>query len=62
VPVGFALAPLIPGLHDSQVPEILERARAAGARSAFLVLLRLPAEGAPVFEERLRARLPERTD
>jgi len=60
VPVGLALAPLIPGLNDSQVPEILERAREAGARSAFLVLLRLPAEVGPVFEERLRACFPER--
>ncbi len=60
VEVGVALAPLIPGLNDWQVPEILARARAAGARSAFLVLLRLPAEVGPVFLERLRASFPER--
>ena len=60
VPVGVALAPLIPGLNDFQVPEILARARAAGARSAFLVLLRLPAEVRAVFAERLRATFPER--
>src|SRR5688572_23214747 len=41
VPVGVAVAPLIPGLNDFQVPEILARAREAGASSAFLVLLRL---------------------
>ena len=57
-----ALAPLIPGLNDSQVPEILERARAAGARSAFMILLRLPAEVRPVFEERLRREFPDRAD
>lgn len=62
VPAGVAVAPLIPGLNDWQVPEILERARDAGATSAFLVLLRLPAEVAPVFEERLRAAYPERAD
>jgi len=62
VPVGVALAPLIPGLNDFQVPEILERARQAGASSAFLVLLRLPAEVRPVFEERLRACFPERAE
>jgi len=60
--VGVAVAPLIPGLNDFQVPEILERARAAGASSAFLVLLRLPAEVRPVFEERLRASFPERAE
>jgi len=62
IPVGVAIAPLIPGLNDFQVPEILARAREAGASSAFLVLLRLPAEVAPVFEERLRASFPERAD
>lgn len=60
LPVGVAIAPLIPGLNDHQVPEILARARAAGATSAFLVLLRLPSEVRPVFEERLRAAYPER--
>ena len=60
VPVGVAIAPLIPGLNDWQVPEILARARAAGATSAFLTLLRLPAEVATVFEDRLRGAYPER--
>jgi DNA repair photolyase len=62
VPVGVALAPLVPGIGDAQVPEILARARAAGATSAFLVLLRLPAEVRPVFEERLRASHPGRAE
>jgi len=60
VPVGVAIAPLIPGLNDFQIPEILERAHAAGARSAFTILLRLPAEVRPVFEQRLEAAFPER--
>jgi len=59
---GVAIAPLIPGLNDAAVPEILERARDAGARHAFLVLLRLPAEVRPVFEQRLRAALPLRAE
>jgi DNA repair photolyase len=57
---GVALAPLIPGLNDAQLPEILERAREAGARHAFLILLRLTRDVRPVFEERLRARFPGR--
>lgn len=60
VRVGVMVAPIIPGLNDSQVPEILERAAAAGATSAGHVLLRLPAEVAPVFEERLREAVPLR--
>ncbi len=62
VPTGVAVAPVIPGLNDSSVAEILERARAAGATRAFAMLLRLPSEVAPVFEERLRATHPLRAD
>ena len=62
VPVGVLVAPILPGLNDSQVPEILARAAAAGATRAGRLLLRLPAEVAPVFEERLRAALPTRAE
>jgi len=58
VPVGVALAPVIPGLNDSQIAEILERAKENGAERAFKVLLRLPAEVKPVFIERLQAEFP----
>jgi DNA repair photolyase len=60
VPTGVSLAPLIPGLNDSDVPEILERARAAGAEVAFTTLVRLPQEVLPVFRERLAEAFPER--
>lgn len=60
VRTGVAIAPLIPGLNESDVAGILARAKDAGASSAFLVLLRLPAEVLPVFRERLASALPER--
>ncbi len=59
---GVAIAPVIPGLSDDQIPQILERARAAGATGAFMVMLRLPAEVRPVFLERLREAAPLRAD
>lgn len=59
---GVSLAPVIPGLSDDQIPEILERAREAGARHAFMTMLRLPAEVRPVFLERLREAAPLRAD
>jgi DNA repair photolyase len=62
VRTGVMVAPLIPGLSDSQIPEILRRAADAGATRAGHVLLRLPAEVKPVFEERLREALPLRAD
>lgn len=61
IPTGVAVAPLIPGLNDVEVPAILRRARRAGARHAFMTLLRLPAEVRPVFRERLSEAFPERS-
>jgi len=59
---GVGIAPLIPGLTDTQVPEILERAKEAGAASAFITLLRLPAEVREVFLTRLAQACPGRYD
>jgi DNA repair photolyase len=60
VRVGVAVAPVIPGLNDHQVIEILERAAEAGATSAFRTLVRLAPEVLPVFEQRLEAAYPLR--
>ncbi len=56
--VTVSLAPVIPGLNDAQAPEILKRARDAGARHAFYSPLRLTGNGEKVFLERLRAGFP----
>ena len=60
IETGVAIAPLIPGLNESDIAGILGAARAAGATKAFLTLLRLPAEVLPVFRERLASAFPER--
>jgi DNA repair photolyase len=60
VPVGLSMAPMIPGLNDSDIPTQLEKARDAGARRAFATMLRLSAEVLPVFSERLAEGFPER--
>jgi DNA repair photolyase len=57
---GVAIAPVIPGLNESDIPELLERAKEAGASTAFMTLLRLSAEVLPVFRERLNETMPER--
>lgn len=62
VPVGVSVGPVIPGINDRSIPEVLERAREAGARWAWLLLLRLPGAVAEVFESRLRESLPDRAD
>jgi DNA repair photolyase len=60
--VGVNVAPVIPGLGDEDIAEILTAAAAAGARRAGFVFLRLPGPVATVFQERIRAALPLRAE
>ncbi|HEX9304166.1 MAG TPA: radical SAM protein [Thermoanaerobaculia bacterium] len=60
IETGIGIAPVIPGLNDGHVAPLLQRARAAGARSAFLVLIRLSGQTLLVFEERLAEAFPDR--
>ena len=62
ITVGVAVAPLIPGLGDEDMARVLTAAREAGATRAFYTLLRLPGSVQPVFEERLREKLPLRAE
>jgi DNA repair photolyase len=61
ITVGIGIAPVIPGL-SSDIPVLLKRAWEAGARHAFINMLRLPGSVAPYFEERLREKLPTKAD
>jgi DNA repair photolyase len=56
------IAPIIPGLNDKEMPEVLRRAAEAGATRASWTLLRLPGAVASVFEERVRAAMPLAAD
>jgi DNA repair photolyase len=60
--VGVMVGPIIPGLNDEDIGNILQAARDAGAGFARSVLLRLPGPVKQVFEDRLRAALPLRAD
>src|SRR5207245_2450800 len=44
------------------IPELLKRAKEAGATQAFMSMLRLPGSVAPYFEHRLREELPTKAD
>jgi DNA repair photolyase len=61
ITVGIGIAPVIPGL-SSDIPVLLKRAWDAGARHAFINMLRLPGSVAPYFEERLREKLPTKAE
>ena len=54
------VAPIVPGLTDQEMERILDSARAAGAREAGYVLLRLPLEVAPIFKDWLLRHFPDR--
>lgn len=58
VPAGVLIAPIIPGLNDSEVPRMLLAARDAGAQWAGFIVLRLPLGVQPVFLEWLERTQP----
>lgn len=60
VPVGVLAAPMIPALNDHELEAILEAAAARGAKRAGYIVLRLPHEVAPLFEEWLEQHYPLR--
>ncbi|MDB4941132.1 MAG: Radical domain protein [Labilithrix sp.] len=62
VRVGVSVSPIVPGLNDEDIGEVLARARDAGAAHAFYVLLRLPGAVKEVFETSLRKNLPLRAE
>jgi len=62
IPVGVMIAPIIPGLSDTDIPSILEQAAEAGARTASYTALRLPGSVEDVFLRRLREAMPLRAD
>ncbi|MBM9400972.1 PA0069 family radical SAM protein [Gluconacetobacter azotocaptans] len=60
VPTTVMAAPMIPALNDSEMEAILAASAQAGARGAAYVLLRLPQEVAPLFEDWIVRHYPDR--
>ena len=60
IPTGISIAPVIPGLNETDIPELLDRAHGAGARTATYSLLRLSGSLESVFLERIGEAFPER--
>ena len=60
VPVGVSVSPVIPFINEPEIEHILEAAAAAGARSAFGIVLRLPWEVNPIFQRWLDQHFPDR--
>ncbi|WP_228282155.1 PA0069 family radical SAM protein [Rubrobacter tropicus] len=62
IPVGVMTAPVIPGLNDHELPNLLSAAAEAGATFAGYVPVRLPGAVAPIFEDWLRRHFPDRKE
>ena len=62
VPVGVMVGPIIPGLNDNEVPQILKRASEAGAKWVAHTILRLPYAVAPIFSDWIEKNFPEKAN
>ncbi|MBS1797657.1 MAG: radical SAM protein [Acidobacteria bacterium] len=61
--VGIAIAPIILGYNDADIPALLERARENGATKAFINLIHIDSDSIEeYFVGRLRERLPLQAD
>jgi DNA repair photolyase len=60
IPVSVSVAPIIPFVTEPEIEKILEAARDAGAVGAHYVVLRLPWEVNPLFQQWLQAHFPDR--
>jgi DNA repair photolyase len=59
IPVGVSVSPIIPFLNEPELERILQAAKDAGATSAFSVVLRLPWEVNPIFQNWLQTHVPD---
>lgn len=60
VPVTMMVAPVIPFINDHEIESILERGAAAGADRVNMIMLRLPHEVSPLFQEWLETHFPDK--
>ncbi len=61
IQTGIMVGPIIPGLNDSEVPNILQRASENGASFVAHTILRLPQAVAPIFVNWLDENFPEKS-
>lgn len=62
VPVGVMTAPIMPGLNDHEIPELVKQAAEHGAGWAGYTVVRLNGALGPLFTDWLRQHFPDRAD
>lgn len=60
IPVTVLVAPIIPAINDHEIERILDAAKAAGAREAGYVMLRLPLEVKDLVQDWLLTHHPDK--
>ncbi|CAN7203451.1 PA0069 family radical SAM protein [Pseudoduganella sp. LjRoot289] len=60
IPVGVSIAPVIPFVTEPDLEKVMEAAFLAGAQHANYIVLRLPWEVNPLFQQWLEAHFPDR--
>jgi DNA repair photolyase len=60
IPVSVSIAPVIPFVTEPDLEQVLAAAADAGAVSASYIVLRLPWEVSPLFQQWLEAHFPQR--
>ncbi|MFD3003309.1 PA0069 family radical SAM protein [Pontibacter toksunensis] len=62
LPVNVMVAPIIPGLNDSEIPQIIKQSAAAGACNAAYTIVRLNGSVGPIFEDWIRQAFPDKAE
>lgn len=62
IPCGVMTAPIIPGINNHEIPNVIEQAANAGARTAGITIVRLNGTVAQLFKDWLVKNFPDRAD
>lgn len=62
VPVSVSIAPVIPFITEPELEQVLEAAAQAGATTGHYIVLRLPWEVNPLFQQWLQTHFPDRAE
>jgi DNA repair photolyase len=62
IPVSVMMAPIIPGINNFEIPEVVELAAKAGAIDACYSMVRLNGAVGPIFKDWLMQNFPERAN
>lgn len=62
IPVGIMEAPIIPGLNDTEIPQVLKAVANAGAKWAGFTIVRLNGQIGEIFKDWLHKTFPDRAE